>query len=204
MRDASGGSGAGLRCRPTSQNREWGTQSECVWLGDDGDALDLDQRAFGKGGYLDGGAGGSDRAFGGEGFGVERVHRCEVGHVLEEDGGLYDVGEVKTGGGQDGFEILEDAGGLGLNSTGNEFACGRVEGNLAGGVQDVTDTDGLGIRSDGGWCVSGSDGGPGGREKRHTEDCRRKGRRGARVLWFCADNSNGEEVLLAIAGAMVL
>jgi hypothetical protein len=24
------------------------------------------------------------------------------------------------------------------------------------------------------------------------------------VLWFCADNSNGEDVILAIAGAMVL
>ncbi len=113
MRGRGGG-----RTVPHLKSEMWGTHGR--WLGGDGDALDFYEGVFGEAGDLDGGAGGRGDAFGGEVFGVEGVHGGEVGHVLEEDGGFDDVGEVQAGGGEDGLEVLEDAGGLGFDAAGDE------------------------------------------------------------------------------------
>ena len=109
-------------------------------------------------------------------FGVEGVHGGEVGHVFEEDGGFDDVGEVEAGGGEDGLEVFEDAGGLGCDAAGDQRAGGGVEGDLAGGVEGVADADGLGVGADGGWSGGSGDGGLGGMVKRHRLDCARWGR----------------------------
>src|SRR5882762_5826386 len=97
------------------------------------DHFDLDESVFGESGHGYGGAGGGYDAFGGKVFGVDLVHGGEVGHVLEEDGGLYDVNEVEAGFAEDGFEVFEHAGGLFGDAAGDEHAGGRVQSDLAGG-----------------------------------------------------------------------
>ncbi len=136
-----------------------------------GDALDLDEGILGKGGDLDGGAGRRYDAFGGEETGVEDVHGGEVGHVLEEDGGFDDVGDVQVSSGEDGSEVFKDAGGLGGDSARDELAAGRIKCDLAGGVEDSTRADGLRVGADGRWRGVGGDGEIAGRSERHTLDC---------------------------------
>ena len=92
-----------------------------------GDALDFDEGVFGEG--FDG-----HGAAGGEGFGkvlgVDFVHRGEVAHVGEEDGGLHDVGEAEAGGFEDGGGIFDGLFRLLLDAAFGEGAGGGIDGEL--------------------------------------------------------------------------
>src|SRR5262245_57401439 len=88
-----------------------------------GDDIDLDRRVPGEPGRLDGGAG---RGVLGEELGVGGVHRCEVVHVAEVDGGLRDAVEGASGGGEDGLEVLEDTPRLGADVARDHLSVGGV------------------------------------------------------------------------------
>src|SRR5688572_5233826 len=75
------------------------------------DGLDLDEAAFGEGSDGEGGAG---RRWLGHELGVDRVHRCEVVHAGEEDGGLDDVVHAGAGRVEHGAEVAQRALGLGF------------------------------------------------------------------------------------------
>ena len=122
-----------------------------------GDAFDFDEGVFREAGYLDGGTGGWHVAFWGEVAGVDLVHGGEVVHVLEEDGGLENVGEREVDGVEDGAEVFADALGLLGDAAFDEVAGGGVDGDLAGGVDEIADTDGLRVGADGGGSVGGGD-----------------------------------------------
>jgi len=96
------------------------------------------------GGDLDGGAG---REVGGEVLRIHLVHAGEVRQVGEEDGALDDVREGELLVVEDGFDVPQDAVGLGLDVTGDEVSSGRINGNLAGAEQQVADADGVVVRA---------------------------------------------------------
>ncbi len=91
--------------------------------------------------------------------GVDGVHGGEVVHVLQKDHGLDHAGEVGAGGGKHGFQVLEDPGGLLDDAARDDLAGGGIERDLAGGVDEVAETDGLRVGPDGGGSIGGSDGG---------------------------------------------
>ena len=119
-------------------------------LGLHGDDVDFDESVFWEACDFDGRTNGRDDAFGREIAGVDLVHSSEVADVFEVDGGFDDVGHVEAGFGEDGDEVVEDAGGLGFYSTSHNRPSGRIECDLAGGVEGVAYADGLRIRADGG------------------------------------------------------
>ena len=137
-----------------ADNSRNGVLGAGVFFGDD---FDFYEGFAGEAGYGYGGAGGGYDSVGGEDGGVDFVHRGEVFHVLEEDGGFDDVDHAEAGGFEDGGEVLEDLGGLLLDAAGDELAGGGVEGDLAGGVEGVADADGLGVGADGGGGFFGGD-----------------------------------------------
>ena len=112
-----------------------------------GDDFNFHVRALGQRGHLDGGAG---REIFGEIFGVHFVHAGEVGQVGHEDGAFHDVAEGEALVVQDGFDVLEDAFGLGFDVAGHEGAIRRIQRDLAGGEQEVADADGVVVGADGG------------------------------------------------------
>jgi len=69
------------------------------------------------------------------------------------------VDHVDARGGEDGFEVFEDASGLFGDAARNEIAGVGIEGDLAGGEEGVAYADGLRVRADGGRGVFGGDGG---------------------------------------------
>ncbi len=111
-----------------------------------GHELDLDPDVLGEPRHGHGGAG---RSVVTHEAGVDRVHRLEVGHVPQEDGGLDHVGEGQAGLGQHRLEIPEDALGLFGNPTDDHFHGGRVERDLTGREQEAPGDDPLGIGADG-------------------------------------------------------
>ena len=70
----------------------------------DGDDLDFHQSIFRQTCYFDAGAG---RAILFEIFGVGRVHRAKVIHVLDEDGGFDDIVQRAAGSCQNRLDILQ-------------------------------------------------------------------------------------------------
>ncbi len=109
-----------------------------------GDGVDFDEHVFGKADDLYGGAGW--RGFR-ERFGVDCVHGGEVVHVFEEDGGFYDVAEIRAASRQDGFQIFQHLPGLRFNPVRNR-AGGWMERDLPGAIERIADLDGLRIGAD--------------------------------------------------------
>ena len=66
-------------------------------------------------GHLNGGAGG--RLVASEVVGVDRVNRCEVAHVGEEDGDLDRIGQLAPSSPRNGLEVFQRLDRLGLDST---------------------------------------------------------------------------------------
>jgi len=76
---------------------------------------------------------------------IDGIHCREVVHVFQEDGGLEDLGETGASGFEHRLQVFEDAGGLGFDASGNNLAGGRIERNLTGGIEKVSDANGLRI-----------------------------------------------------------
>ena len=68
------------------------------------------------------------------------------------------MGEAGAGGFEDGGEVFEDLLCLLGDGAGDDLLSGGVEGDLAGGEDEVADADGLGVGAD------GSGGGRGGED----------------------------------------
>ena len=74
------------------------------------------------------------------------VHRHELGEVDHVDRDFDDLVEGRSGGLQDGFEILADLTSFGDDAAGGELAGGDLETELARGEDPVADLDRLGPR----------------------------------------------------------
>src|SRR6185295_1055541 len=110
---------------------------------DQGDCLDLDERARWELGDLDGRAGGRLVA---RLRCVHLVHALEVVEVLEEDGRLDESVEAASGGLQDRTEICERLFGLLLDRLAGDLVTSRLESDLAGNEDEPVRLDRLGIR----------------------------------------------------------
>ena len=87
---------------------------------------------------------------------VHFVHASEVGEVGKEDGGLHHVVGGKASFSKHVTDVLEGLGGLSLGTTLNKLAHGRIDAELAGEEDDVTDFDALGVRAESGRGLSAS------------------------------------------------
>lgn len=110
------------------------------------DDFDFHAGATRQGGDLYGGSRGE---IDGEIFGVNLIHPGEVGEVGQEDGAFDDVVEGELLVVEDGFDIFENAFGLGLDVAGNKIAGGGIEGDLAGAEEQVAHANGVAVRTDG-------------------------------------------------------
>lgn len=81
--------------------------------------------------------------------GVDGVDGGEVGHVLDEQGGLHGAVDVGPRRAENGGQVAEDLFGLGLDP-GGDGAAGRVHRDLTGDEDEIADALGLGIGADGG------------------------------------------------------
>src|SRR5262249_45790031 len=151
-RGRGGGAGRARRRRRARGSVRDGTAS----LGPlaDGDCLDFDSGTGWKGGDLDGGPRGSRR---GEVAPVDLVHEAPFLEVDYINGGFDDIGEGGAGGGEDGREVLDGAGGPGRGAGLDQPAGGGIEADLAGAEYQVAADDGLAVRADRARSPSGHD-----------------------------------------------
>src|SRR5204863_3739091 len=82
-------------------------------------------------------------------LGVDGVQRLEILEVGDVDGRFEDAVEVASAGAENGGEVLEHAMRLRAEIAFDEIVRGRVEGDLAGGVEDAVVFHRLGVRADG-------------------------------------------------------
>ena len=122
-----------------------------------GDDFDFDQGIFGQPGYLHGGARRSGAAIGLKIFSINCIHSGEVGHIFKEDRRFDDAGEVQSCGGENGLQVLENAMGLGLDAACNQLSSSGVDGDLAGGKNEIANANCLGVGPDGGRRLRGLD-----------------------------------------------
>lgn len=111
----------------------------------DGDDLDFHQSIFRQTCYFDAGAG---RAILFEIFGVGRVHRAKVIHVLDEDGGFDDIVQRAAGSCQNRLDILQRLAGLPRYAAFGKLAGCRNYRQLPGYEQETVRFNGLGVRAD--------------------------------------------------------
>ncbi len=83
-------------------------------------------------------------------FRVDFVERGEVGHIRQEACGLDDILHGKSGGGEDGFDVLAGLFGLLGDGRAFDFAACRVDAELAGEIEKFSGANGLGVGADGG------------------------------------------------------
>ncbi len=67
--------------------------------------------------------------------------------------------QVGAGGGEDGLQVLQDAGRLFGDAACDKLPGGGIEGDLAGRVDEIAEADGLRIGADGAGCCGGGNGG---------------------------------------------
>lgn len=127
---------------PLRSGREGGS-------GNAGDDFNFDESVFGKAGYGNRGSGRFDRAGRGEILRINLVHGGEVLHVFQKDNGFDDVAEAGAGGSEDGLEVFKRAGGLLGDAAGNKLTGRGIEGDLAGGIDEIAQANGLGVGSNG-------------------------------------------------------
>ena len=120
------------------------------------DDLDLHAGRARESGDLDGG---SCREIASEILAVDFVHAGKFGEVREEDRALHDVCEGQSLVIEDALHVLQHAPGLVLDVAGDELSGGRVERNLTGAEEQVTDTDGVVVRTNGRRGLGGFDDG---------------------------------------------
>ena len=116
--------------------------------------LDLDPGVARQARDLDGGAG---RRLAREVLGVDRVHRGELVHVLEEHRRLHDAREAGSARLEHGGEVGEGAPGLRLDPL-RERAGGGIDRQLSGGEDQPAGPDSLGVGPDRRGGLLGADG----------------------------------------------
>ena len=125
----------------------------CLCCSAPGDALDLQPGPLGDGRHLHAAAGGIGL---GERLGVHAVDGGKIVDVRQEDHRFDHMGHGQAGLGQDGPEVGQALGGLGLHRVGHP-AGGGVHGQLARDEHQVPQVEGLAVRPDGGGRVGSGD-----------------------------------------------
>lgn len=108
----------------------------------DRDDFNFDLGGAREGGNLDGRTGWER---GGEVSLVDGVHFCEFSEIDHEDGCFDDLTEVHVVRAENGADVFQNADGLFGDAALDEVSCDRVEGDLAGAVESISNGDGLGI-----------------------------------------------------------
>ena len=103
--------------------------------------------------------GGARRKIAREKLAVNLVHAGEFREVGEEDGALHDVRKGQALVIEDALHVLQHAARLVLDVAGDELAVGRIERNLPGAEQQVTDADGVIVGANGRRALGGFDDG---------------------------------------------
>ena len=105
--------------------------------------LDFDPRPPRESSHLDRGTG---RRIRGETSGVDLVHGRKLRKVDHEDRGFHDVPEGEALVAKDGLQVVQHAGGLRLDVAGDgRPRVGWIQGDLAGGEEQVAKSDGLAV-----------------------------------------------------------
>ena len=133
-----------------NQNADREGRHFCLFYGN---GLNLTQAAFGDVLHSHAASGG----LGDEVLSVNGVERGKVCHIRQEAGGLDHFAHIGAGSFYDGPNILAALVGLGGDALGH-LAGGRVNGNLSGGDDQVTEFVALGVGADGARGVGGSNG----------------------------------------------
>ena len=90
-------------------------------------------------------------------LGIDCIHVGKVVHVGQEHRCLDDTAQRQSCFFQYGLDVGERLAGLLFDASFCKHPCCRVDGNLSGGIYEISHLNGLAVWADGGRCLFGAD-----------------------------------------------